>query len=76
MKHRLQNKLITIQLSRKTSRLLHGAGNEGIIVCSEWRFGVMSCLKGNCSYGDMECENGKSDRTYDARFTHAAAFKA
>ena len=37
-------------------------------MCSEWRFGVMSCLKGNCPDGDIGCENGKSDRTYDTRF--------
>ena len=43
-------------------------------MCSEWRFGVMSCLKGNCFNGDIECENGKSDRTYDARFTYGAGF--
>ncbi len=40
-----------------------------IIVRPKWRFGVMSCLKGNCLFGDDECENGKSDRTYGARFT-------
>ena len=51
------------------------AGRNRIIVCSEWRFGETLGLKGNCSYGDIECfKSGKSDRTYDTRFTNSAIF--
>ncbi|HIU06538.1 MAG TPA: hypothetical protein IAC46_02975 [Candidatus Onthoplasma faecigallinarum] len=34
----------------------------------------MPRLKGNCSNGDIECGAGKSDRTYDTRFTNFAVF--